>query len=99
MESDSSMNQILNYGENHFRLKIWSQISCLISSLKTFISSNAEIEGKHCPPAFQRFSNILQDYKTVFEVRKFPFISQATNIDKDLRVKLQINGILVPLLE
>ena len=31
VESDSSMNQTLNYGENHFRLKIWSQISCLIS--------------------------------------------------------------------
>ena len=35
VESDSSMNQTLNYGENHFRLEIWSQISCLISSLKT----------------------------------------------------------------
>ena len=35
VESDSSMNQILNYRENHFRLKIWSHISCLISSLKT----------------------------------------------------------------
>ena len=30
VESDSSMNQALNYGENHFRLEIWSQISCLI---------------------------------------------------------------------
>ena len=35
VESDSSMNQTLNYGENHFRLEIWSQISYLISSLKT----------------------------------------------------------------
>ena len=35
VESDSSMNQILNYGENHFRLEIWSQISCLILCLKT----------------------------------------------------------------
>ena len=35
VESDSSMNQTLNYGENHFRLEIWSQISSLISSLKT----------------------------------------------------------------
>ena len=35
VEGDSSMNQILHYGENHFRLEIWSQISCLISSLKT----------------------------------------------------------------
>ena len=25
----------IDYGENHFRLEIWSQISCLISSLKT----------------------------------------------------------------
>ena len=35
VESDSSMNQTLNYGGNHFRLEIWSKISCLISSLKT----------------------------------------------------------------
>ena len=49
--------------------------------------------------AFQRFSNVLQNYKTVFDVRKFPVISQAINIDKDLRAKLQINGIPVPLLK
>ena len=42
----------IEFGENHFRLEIWSQISCLISRAKT-ASSNAEIEGKHCPPAFQ----------------------------------------------
>ena len=35
VESDSSMNQTLNYVENHFRLEIWNQISCLILSLKT----------------------------------------------------------------
>ena len=37
----------------------------------------------------------LQD----FDVRKFPVISQAINIDKDLRVKFRINGIPVPLLK
>ena len=69
------------------------------------ISPNAEIEGKHCPLAFQirkteySVANVLQDHKTVFEVRKFPVISQAINIGKDLRVKLQINGIPVPLLK
>ena len=35
----------------------------------------------------------------MFDVRKFPVISQAINIDKDLRLKLQINGIPVPLLK
>ena len=30
VESNSSINQTSNYGENHFRLEIWSQISCLI---------------------------------------------------------------------
>ena len=63
------------------------------------ISSNVEIEGKHCPLAFQirKTEDSVTFYKTVFEVRKFPVISQAINIDKDLRVKLQINGIPVPL--
>ena len=72
--------------------------------LEDCISSNAEIEGKHSPPAFQIRKTedavtVLQDYKTVFEVRKFPVISQAMNIDKDLRIKLHINGIPVPLLK
>ena len=35
----------------------------------------------------------------MFEVRKFPIISQAININKDLNVKLQIKGIPVPLLK
>ena len=69
--------------------------------LEDYISSNAEIEGKHCPPACQirKTEDSVTFYKTVFEVRKFPVISQAINIDKELRVKLQINGIPVPLLK
>ena len=37
--------------------------------------------------------------RTVFDVRKFPVISQVINIDKDLRLKLQINGIPFPILK
>ena len=103
MESDSSMNQILNYGENHFRLEIWSQISCLISSLKTAFHRMWKLKEIIVHPPFKsvkpNIQYILQDYKTVFEVRKSPVISQAINNDKDLRVKLQINGIPVPLLK
>ena len=73
--------------------------------LEDCISSNSEIEGKHCPPAFQirktedSVTFYKKDYKTVFDVRKFPVISQVINIDKDLRAKLQIIGIPLPLLK
>ena len=32
-------------------------------------------------------------YKNASDVKNFPVISQAINMDKDLHVKLQINGI------
>ena len=72
--------------------------------LEDCISSNAKIEGKHCPPAFQIRKTkdsvtFYKSFKTVFDVRKFPIISQEINIDRDLRVKLQINRIPVPLLK
>ena len=35
----------------------------------------------------------------MFDVRKFPVISQVINIDKDLRANLQINGIPLSLLK
>ena len=35
----------------------------------------------------------------MFDVKKFPVISQVINIDKDLRAKLQINGIPLSLLK
>ena len=35
----------------------------------------------------------------MFDGRKFPVISQVINIDKDLRAKLQIIGIPLPLLK
>ena len=92
----------LNYGENPLRLEIWSQISCLISSLKTTFHRMRKLKESIVHPPFKsvkpKISNGLQDYKSVFYVRKFPVISQAINIDKDMRVKLQINGIPVPLL-
>ena len=67
--------------------------SVLYLNLEDCMSSNAEIEGKHCTRAFQsrRFSIVKQDYKTVFDVRNIPVISQAINIDKDLCIKLQID--------
>ena len=53
VESDSSMNQTLNYGENHFWLEIWSQISCLISSLNTAFHRLRELKESIGHPPFK----------------------------------------------
>ena len=52
VESDSSMNQTLNYGEDHFRLEIWSQISCLILSLKTAFQRMRKLKESIVHPPF-----------------------------------------------
>ena len=60
VESDSSMNQILNYGENHFRLKIWSQISCLISSLKIEFHRMPKLKESIVHPPFKSLKPKIQ---------------------------------------
>ena len=52
MKSDSSMNQTLNYGENHF-IRNLEPDQLPDFKLEDCISSNVEIEGKHCPPPFK----------------------------------------------
>ena len=59
-ESDSSMNQTLNYGENHFRLEIWSQISCLISSLKTAFHRMRKLKESIIHPPFKSVKPNIQ---------------------------------------
>ena len=58
-----------------------------------------DIKEKHCPPGFQ--ISISQDkvpvYKSTFDINKFPVISQAIQINKELKVKLSSNGIPAPL--
>ena len=53
VESDSSMNQTLNYGKNQFRLEILSQISCLISSLKTAFHRMRKLKESIVHPPFK----------------------------------------------
>ena len=63
------------------------------------IASFTDIGLKHCPLGFE--ISISEDsitfYKTTFDDRNLPTISQVINIDRDMHVKLQVNGILVPL--
>ena len=47
------MNQTLNYGENYFRLEIWNQISCLISSMKTAFHRMRKLKESIVHPPFQ----------------------------------------------
>lgn len=58
-----------------------------------------DLKEKHCPPGFQ--ISISEDtvtfYKTTFDINKFPVISQAIQINKELKVKLSSNGIPAPL--
>ena len=60
VESDSSMNQTLNYEENHFKLKIWSQISCLISSLKTAFHRMRKLKESIVHPPFKSVKPKIQ---------------------------------------
>ena len=60
VESDSWMNQRLNYGENLFRLEIWSQISCLISSLKTAFHRMRKLKESIVHPPFKSVKPKIQ---------------------------------------
>ena len=63
------------------------------------ISTFEDIGAKHCLSGFQvrKTENSIIFYKTEIDEKNFPTVSQAINIDINLHVKLQINGIPVPL--
>ena len=87
------MDQTVNYGENHLRLEMWSQINCPISSLKTAFHHLQILKECLVHPGYS-----VQLYKTVFDVQNFPIISQAINIDKDLPVTFKSMALLFPFL-
>ena len=62
-------------------------------------STFEDIGVKHCLSGFQvrKTENSITFYKTEFDEKNFPAVSQAINIDINLHVKLQINGTPVPL--
>ena len=73
VESDSSMNQTLNYGLNYSVHKFQpDQLPDL--KLEDCISSNAKIEGKHCPPDCQ--IRKTEDSVTFYKITRLCLMSE-----------------------